>query len=303
MRGSGKIRELRPGDLAELTHLCNVALEHDRFTEALVSEKTVGSPMFDRELGLAEISPDGRLAGFVCGIRGERGGKPWVWIQLMAVHPAFRKRGIGSKLLNEFETRAKAGGARRISVMDSPNYYMPGVDPMYTEATCFLAKHGYTKGHTNENLICDLWPERFDCRERIEALAVEGFEIRRAGPADRDGIDAFLSANFPEWKGEVFIALENNPPIVHICVHRGEVVAFAASEGNNKGTGWFGPMGTTPATRGKGIGAINLQLCLNDLADLGFRHAIIPWVGPVRFYARFCGARRHRVFWTYEKEL
>jgi len=131
MRGSGKIRELRSDDLAELTHLCTVALEHDRFTEALVNEKTVGAPDFDRELGLAEISPDGRLVGFVCGIRGERSGKPYAWIQLMAVHPAFRNRGGGDKLLNEFETRAKAGGARRVSVMDSPIYYfMPDVDPM-----------------------------------------------------------------------------------------------------------------------------------------------------------------------------
>jgi len=279
-------------------------MEHDRFFEALVREKTLGAHDHAPDLTFGEATPERRLVGFVAGVRGTRGGTPFAFVRLLTVHPAWRNRGVGAKLLNEFETRARQGGARKVSIMDVPtNYFMPGVDPRYTEATCFLEKHGYARGATNQNLVCDLGPGRFDCAGRIEALGREGIAIRRATPEDRPTLEIFLGRDFPGWEYEVFNALENDPSIVHIALQAGEVIAFAASEGNNKGTGWFGPMGTTPAARGKGIGALTLQLCLNDLADLGFRRAVIPWVGPVRFYARFCGARRERVFWTYEKEF
>jgi mycothiol synthase len=62
-------------------------------------------------------------------------------------------------------------------------------------------------------------------------------------------------------------------------------------------------MGTLPVLRGKGIGSILLRLCLRDLGRQGFRTAIIPWVGPTRFYARFCGARLDRCFWAYQKTI
>jgi GNAT superfamily N-acetyltransferase len=298
------IRELRTGDLPQLTHLCRVGLEHDQFFEQLVSEKTLGAHDFDPNLAFGVEHRTGRLVGFVCGVLGRRREVPYAFVRLMVVDPAHRNHGFGSQLLNEFQRRSRERGARRVSIMDVPgNYFMPGLDPMYTEGTCFLVKHGYERATITENLICEVRPGRWDCRERSEALARQGLTIRRAAPGDANALEAFLAAEFPGWEWEVLRALRHDPPLVHLCIRGEEVIAFAAAEGNNQGTGWFGPMGTRPAARGKGIGAITLQLCLNDLADLGHRQAIIPWVGPVRFYARFCGARRHRTFWVYQKDL
>lgn len=298
------LRLLCAEDLPALTYLCKVGMEHDEFFDALVREKTLGARDYEAELCLGDEGPDGRLRGFIIGVQGRRRDIPWGYVRLLVVNPAHRNQGVGSALLAELESRLKARGARRMSIMDvSANYLSPGVDPLYTEATCFLPKNGYKFVRVNENLICDLPAVPYDCAERIKALESEGFFIRRATPADRDVIVRFLEGQWPDWVCEVLSSLELNPPMVHICLREGEVVAFAGAEGNNRGTGWFGPMGTHPVTRGKGIGAITLQLCLNDLAALGHRHAIIPWVGPVRFYSRFCGSRRHRTFWTYEKEL
>jgi len=299
------LREVRPEDLTQLTHLANVGMEHDHFFDALIHEKTLGSPDYDPALCLCDEGDYGRLRGFLAGAVGDWKGVRKGWIRLLTVSPACRNQGVATALLAEFEKRAIARGAKVFTVMDVPtNYYMPGVDPLYTEATIFLPRRGFERGpKVNENLICDIWPGRFDCSAKIRELAAQGYEIRRATPADEKAIVAFLGGEFPGWEREALNALQNVPPTLHLCWYQGEVIAFAAAEGNNRGTGWFGPMGTKPAARGKGIGEITLQLCLEDLAALGHRQAIIPWGGPVGFYMRFCGARRHRTFWTYEKRV
>ena len=79
------------------------------------------------------------------------------------------------------------------------------------------------------------------------------------------------------------------------------MIAFSAYETNNKGTGWFGPMGTTEKARGKGVGGILLKRCINDLKKSGFEKAIIPWVGPIPFYMHYINSPVKRIFWRYEK--
>lgn len=299
------IRALRPTDLAQLTHLCNVALEHDHFFDALVREKTFGSPDYDPGLCLVEEGPGKVLRGFLAGTVFEWKGITRAWVRLFAVSPSCRNQGLATSLFAQFEAEALRRGAKTVRIMDVPiNYFMPGVDPLYTEATLFLAKKGYTRQPAvNENLICDVWPGRWNCQPEIQELAAQGCEIRRASEEDWGHVQAFLSQDFPAWEYEARRALDNSPSTLHICFFEDECIAFSGAEGNNRGTGWFGPMGTRPAARGKGVGAILLRLCLNDIADLGHRQAVIPWVGPVGFYHRFCGAKRQRTFWTYEKSL
>jgi len=52
-----------------------------------------------------------------------------------------------------------------------------------------------------------------------------------------------------------------------------------------------------------GIGAVLLKRCLNDIQAQGLERAIIPWVGPVDFYARHVGAVVHRRFHRMVKRL
>ena len=106
---------------------------------------------------------------------------------------------------------------------------------------------------------------------------------------------------FAAWSGEVISAFQNNPITLFIAEQDENLLAFSAHEGNNKGTGWFGPMGTDPALRGKGVGGILLKKCLKDMKEMGFVKATIPWVGPIPFYMHYADAKVERIFWRYEK--
>lgn len=297
------LRQLEPGDLEQVTELCQMGMPHDCFFPELVEEKTVGAADYDPELSLVEEA-NGRIRGFVQGVFGEPLSVPRGWIRLMVVHPSFRKQGIGSLLLREIENRLQAKGAGKISTMDSaPNYLTPGVDFRYTEAYCFFEKHGYRRVRENLDLICDVEPGQFDLSADIRRLEREGFQIKRADSADTEHVLKFLGAEFPAWVGETLECYKNRPVSLYICYHQGEIVGFSAYDGNNRNTGWFGPMGVLPITRGRGIGRILCQLCLEEIARQGHTQSIIPWVGPVRFYSKVCNSRIDRIFWVYEKEL
>jgi len=54
--------------------------------------------------------------------------------------------------------------------------------------------------------------------------------------------------------------------------------------------GFFGPTGVSWRMRRKGLGCVLTRRALASLKSLGYRRAIIPAVGPVRFYERCCGA-------------
>jgi anti-anti-sigma regulatory factor len=60
-------------------------------------------------------------------------------------------------------------------------------------------------------------------------------------------------------------------------------------------------MGTAPEAEGHGLGRVLLHRCLADLYAAGHGKAVIPWVGPISFYARHCGARVDRVFWRFRR--
>lgn len=301
-----KIRIIEVLDISAITLLCQRGMEFDEINEALIWEKTLNAVDYIEDLNIAcEI--EGRVVGFGVGcIRSiATGGEITGCIRMLAVDRAYRRRGVASEILTTLESRLRKHGVSAITIMDAPkNYYMPGVDFRYTEAYCFLTKLGYSVTGKNQSLRCDLdislWQE---LDETISALAADGFEIRRASIADKDGIFPMLDQEWPAWKIEVENSLSNTPETIFVAVKGGEVVAFSGYLGNNKSLPWFGPMGTLPICRGKGIGALLLRLCLRELARLGWDHAIIPWVGPIPFYSRFCNAKIDRCFWTYKKDF
>ncbi len=65
----------------------------------------------------------------------------------------------------------------------------------------------------------------------------------------------------------------------------------------------FGPTGTEPSHRGRGLGRVLFYRCLRDLKEQGHATADICWVGPIGYYAHVADAWIHRVFWHLEKEV
>lgn len=189
-----------------------------------------------------------------------------------------------------------------------PNYTAPGIDPRYTDAYVFLERRGYKRTGQAFNMSCDLRRSDWDTREEEERLRSAGIIVRRAGRDDQEAAFAFLRAHFAGWLREVAACYLREPIGLHIALDAtaGEpmpIAGFAAHDGNNPGMAWFGPMGTDPAYRGRGIGRVLLRRCLADQRAEGHTHSIIPWVGPLSFYWQHCGAVVSRIYWQMEKKL
>lgn len=231
------------------------------------------------------------------------------WIRLLAVHPAHRGRGVGSALLAAAEDAATATGARVVRVLDQPgNYLAPGVDLRNHETIAWLERRGYVQHGERTNVLVDVRanPRVSATRARDLAAACLGYEIRRAQPGDAGALTAMITPVFSAaWSFEVSQAMREQPAGVHVAVERrsGALVAFAAHDGNNRGLGWFGPTGTLPEHRGRGLGAALLCACLVDVAAAGHAVCEVAWIGPRAFYDRAAGIAGERRFAAMRKEI
>ena len=303
MTSTPTIRPVDKSDLLHLSELWNENVAFDKMTEPLLHEKTFGDTDFQAGMTLvAEVNQ--QVAGFMQGLhRINHEGEKVGWIKLFFTVEKFRRLGIASRLLANVENQLKSAGVSRIQILDSnPNYFQPGIDPFYTEAVAFVERRGYEKVGDTSNLIADLRQE-FSTAAEEELLASQGIEIRRAKKEDQKEVDDFIAKDWLAWVPEVAAAYSNEPISLHLAFLHGKVRAFSAYDLNNKNTGWFGPMGTDQVFRGKGVGGILLKRCLQDMKNQGHTTSIIPWVGPIPFYMHYVGARVHRVFWRYKKEI
>jgi GNAT superfamily N-acetyltransferase len=297
-----QIRHINKTDIGLLCRLWNQNIEFDPVTEGILHEKMFGDPDFEQDFTLIAES-GGRVAGFMQGLvrttaKQERVG----WIKLFFTEKKFRRQGIARTLYREIESQIKSK-VSRIQMLDSnPNYLTPGIDPLYTEAIAFVEREGFEKFKDTANMVADL-SQNLDTSENEQDLLSQDIHIRRAKSSDRKEVAEFLQNHWAAWVEEVDLAFENTPISLHLGYDNGKLAAFSAYDINNVGCGWFGPMGTDPGFRGKGVGAILLKRCLADIKRQGQTHAVIPWVGPIPFYLHHVGARVRRIFWRYRKEV
>lgn len=293
------IRPVNAGDAGALLRLWNRSDVHDPLTADLLKEKVWGDPDYDPGLVLV-AGQSGAMTGMAMGVARERRG----FIKMMAVAPEQQRSGIGSRLLTAIEAGLSKRGADSIRIGESaPNYLVPGVDARYSKAIAFFEKRRYRRIGETANLLVDFSSDAYRESSPPELPRRRGIEIRRARPGDRNTVMSLLDRLWPSWQVEVLNSLDRDPPALHLAFRRGVLLAFAAYDGNNVGTGWFGPMGTAPEARGLGLGSVLLRRCLRDIEAQGLECAIIPWVGPQEFYRRCAGARTDRVFYRYEKTM
>ncbi len=298
-----QIELFKEEDLPAVYELCRQAMIYDRFTETLLREKILEDPSYEAGLVLV-VKDDDRIIGFMNGVMREINGSRIGYIKLMAVDERWRRQGVATQMYTYLEQEFKNRKAEKIRIYDVPfNYFIPGIDPRYTAALSFAEKHGFRRFADTCNMTVDLAGTDFSTTAQEEKLRKQNIVIRRAGYNDRGAILKFIDQYFPLWRTEVENSFLSLPISLHIALLNDEIKAFSAHNGNNFGTGWFGPMGTHPDLRGKGIGGILLKRCLQDIKDWGLPQSVIPWVGPVSFYARTVGAVVERVFWRYEKIL
>lgn len=284
------IRPLRPGDAPELLELWNRSVRFDPLSASVLHEK-----VWD-DSGAGLVWDDGGLQGFCYAVWRPANGRGYV--KLLCVAPEFRRTGIATQLLAKAEVYLAGRGAPVVRVCESnPNYLVPGLDPRYTAGVLFFEKHGYVKVAETYNMRCQLAGQEFS------TVAPPGLTVRRAEFGDQASVLELIVEHFPAWHSEVLSMFANDPISLHLAFKDGKLAAFSGYDGNNRGTGWFGPMGTDPKLRGLGAGGVLLRRCLVDFQEQGLQDCVIPWVGPYRFYSQNSGAYIDRVFWRLEKRL
>ncbi|MGB9664129.1 MAG: GNAT family N-acetyltransferase [Ignavibacteria bacterium] len=299
-----KIQQLTIDDLQNAAKFCRINMKYDIMPDFLFKEKTFDDQDFNPELALLVKENDEIIAFMMGVIRNYKKIGKIGYIKLMAVKSSERRKGIAKKLYEILEEKFIRDGCEKVRIYEShPNYFQPGIDPLYTEAVCFAERLGFKKFNDTSNMICNLVGQNFDTSKEEKILLDNGIIIKRAEKNDYESTMKFILENFELWENEVNIAFKNDPISIHIAIYQDRVVGFSAYDTNNLNTGWFGPMGTSPQMRGRNIGGVLLKRCLKDQQAQGHQFAIIPWVGPIPFYSHFCGAKVQRVFWRYEKVL
>lgn len=294
-----RLDPLTPADLTTTLVLIQEVEGNPRLDLDWLEYRTFGDATCPPELLL--LAHEGsQIVGycFAC-IRDGRG-----IFKLFGVSEARRGRGIGTAMFDAIEFRLRERGISVAAVEGAaPNFCVPGVDLRRTETVSFLLHRGYDTDRVSRvDMEVDLLHADLETASEEARLAREGIAIRRALPEEIENVSQFALAHFsPAWWQEVADAARFAPPPLFVAWHEGRVVSFAAYDVG--GPARFGPTGTHPAYRRRGIAGVLLKLCLRSIRDRGEKRAEIAWVGPIPFYRDVVNARIHRVYWLFRKTL
>ncbi|HEV7554391.1 MAG TPA: GNAT family N-acetyltransferase [Kofleriaceae bacterium] len=275
--------------LADARRVLGAACAFDR-ADVVADEKLFGD------------GPNGPPRAFGAWLGGELVGVASVAadrIRVLAVVPEARGRGIGSALLATCEQAAREAGRTRLRTLDQPgNYLAPGIDEANIDTIAWLERRGWARsGEPRLNVLIEVRGNPRVTAERAADAAgrAAGYEVRRAHPDETALLDAVAAEFGGAWPFELARSLGHSPVGVHVATRDGAYSAFAAHDGNNRGLGWFGPTGTWPAHRGRGLGEALLLACLVDVATEHDR-CEVAWIGPRPFYDKVAGVAADRRF-------
>lgn len=245
--------------------------------------------LWGRPRSYAVVAGDpGDPVGVAMGSLGGRGGH----VDLLAVLPEHRRRGIGRRLLSVLEERLIEAGAGELWIGGTVDRYAwPGIDVRYTAAVCLVEAAGYRKVDEGVNMTVDLRTAPLD------GDPPQGLDVRRLRPDEREDFARWMRRWEGSWPEEAARSAAYDPARVHVASDDSGYLGFACHGANRDS--WFGPMGTDEAARGRGIGGTLLRRCLADQRDAGLDRAEIGWTGPIPFYSRTVGAYVDRVCWLY----
>ncbi|WP_036841631.1 GNAT family N-acetyltransferase [Pontibacillus marinus] len=128
--------------------------------------------------------------------------------------------------------------------------------------------------------------------EMPKVMLEDGITIMRATVKDREELVRFISEGFGDpWVKTIQIALEEDHPPLYIARKEEELIGFACYDSVRHQKGVYGPMGTSPKVRTKGVGYALLHTCLEEMKQKGYEYAILGEAGPIEYYERACGAK------------
>jgi len=109
-----KVRRAQPGDLAQI-----VLIEGLCFPEETAFPPKMFAYLISYAVAIVACEPDKKVLGFIMGYTSGKAGA----VYTLDVHPRYRRKGIGSKLLQGLEEKLALLGARAIrleAALDKP---------------------------------------------------------------------------------------------------------------------------------------------------------------------------------------
>lgn len=200
----------------------------------------------------------------------ERG---YLW--LFGVVPEARKRGVGTELLRRAEAFVRSHERSAVLVSPySPGYFAPGVDvSAYATGLEFLKARGYGEVYRPLAMETSLW-------NLVSPEWIAGVEVTlcRDGSQMLDRLLTFARGEFgPDWARYVRESLlrqldGDRRTGLSVATVEDEVVGFGHFDGER-----FGPIGTAPKVRGKGIGQVLMWDVLAQQRERGYRCSWFLW--------------------------
>jgi GNAT superfamily N-acetyltransferase len=282
------IRPFHPTDLPPVLSLLSTSLPIDPISESRFTRQVLLDHNFRPEGAPVAVVND-QVVGFALSIArqtplenatpdADRG-----YITLFAVHPDHRRQGIGTALLNHCESYLRAQ-SRKIIMLSSyaPNYFIPGVDiHHYQPAHAFFLARGFKDLLRPLAMSAPLWSFETPAwvHEKRRAAEAAGLRFDTYRPELTLPLLDFLKKEFPgDWVRVARAAADrilqgDSPARLHIC-HDGSggVLGFSHYELER-----FGPIGTAPAARGRGLGQVLMYLTLHAQRAAGLRAAWFLW--------------------------
>jgi len=244
---------------------------------------------------VAEV--DGVTVGVIAGSTFAEDGSTSAAVTVIAVDEPYRHRGIGRALLAALEAAAREAGATAMwSGGGQPRFWWPGIDDSDQTLVSIFTRSGYEFDDFAPNMNVDL------TSADLASRPVSNITIHRLEPDEFDAFFSWMDHEWDDpWGAESRGAIVRTPIACHVALLDGEFIGFAAYDTNRRG--WFGPMGTSPRSRGTGVGAELLRRCLRDYVDQGLTSCEIGWIGPAAFYEKTVGAVPGRRFVRLRKSL
>jgi ribosomal protein S18 acetylase RimI-like enzyme len=300
----------RPSKLQQVLDVWNAALGAQfPLSRDLFLQNGARDPHFDPEgCWLARVPGHPDAVGLCLAkvVREPLGADGWLpqrgWVSLLAVHPAYQGRGIGTALLAQAEKYLRARRRDVIALGGDPNHFLPGV-PASEGAAAFFRAGGYEFVGDAYDLHRTVSRSTLAARDRI--LGQEsGVTIRPLESEDKIPLLAFLDDVFPgRWRYTIGRVLRQGGSIGDIMgvVRARQVVGFAQllhpgspwigpsinwTWGTGRRAGGIGPIGLAPGFRGRGLGLALLDRSVSHLAQLGMEEVVVDWTTLLDFYGR-----------------
>jgi GNAT superfamily N-acetyltransferase len=214
-------------------------------------------------------------------------------IDLVAVAPAMRRRGVGSELVRAAMVWAVDQGCSTINAGGHPPFYLwTGIDRTWIGALSLFERLGFSRTGCVVNLSC-----------ATDLAVPPPTGVALVCPDARQTVDALdrCSRTYPLWVRELERAIERQTATLSIDDATGLVSGFACHSVTR--LGWFGPIAVFPDRSRPGTGAALLAAALGQLRTAGFDRCEISWVGPISFYAKVADATFGRLFLTHQLRI